>query len=304
MPATAPTGLTVRIAGMDLAVQANRRMRDEIASWLGPWAREGAVPSPDRGAGGREGAAGFIEMAGAGGRLPADINRETGGFRIRSEGYDLLVTERDGVQRAIVRCIEGYTVTAARAALWTLAARLVLSEGGVALHASSVRTARGVIVFAGPSGAGKTSARAAFAVSDRLDPDRVLLAERDGRWVRLDVFDEYEPRSFAPGEAAELPVRAVLVPEAGAEFSFGLLRGAEAVRACLHLPPVGRRSGSFESEARPDGHGGPAEDESGVAAVSRGLARVERLVGAARVARFSWSLSDDLPALLESALSG
>ena len=269
-------------------------VRDELAEWLGPWAR-----GPARGDGPAAGSIAMVTVEPA--ELTPRVRRTTprrvallkepdaarGASRIPTEPYEILVTAADGHEHAVVRCEAGYHNTAARTALRILVSRLVVAEGGLALHASSVRTPRGVLVFAGPSGAGKTSASETFPVSERLDSDLVLLAEKDERWVRLDFFDEYEPRRFAPGVARDLSLRAVLVPEAGAGFAIRFVRGVEAVRACLHLPAAA----------------GTAQEGSNAVAVSNVLARIDGLARAVPVARFGWALSDDLPALLEEALS-
>lgn len=287
--APSPHDLVVSCAGRDWLVRAGLEgVRDELAAWLGPWARSpGADESPFAGS--------ITMIAGGPGGFTPGVRRAAAGLHITEKCYDILVTTRDGTEHAVARYAGGYHATVARTALRILAARLVLAEGGVPLHASSVKTPRGALVFAGPSGVGKTSAAEAFPASDRLDPDLVLVAEEAGRsspagrWVRLDLFDEYEPRRFVPGTGAGLPVRAVLFPEPGPEFELRPLRGAEAVRRCLHLPA---------GVSLPDGRGGPD-----ARAVSKGLARVESLTAAVPVARFRWSLSDDLPALLEGILS-
>ncbi|MHC4505292.1 MAG: hypothetical protein ACYTFI_18465, partial [Planctomycetota bacterium] len=224
-------------------------VRDHLAEWLGPWAR-----GPARGDGPAAGSISMVTVEPAedtprvrcttprGEVLLREPDATRDASRIPTEPYEILVTAAHGHEHAVVRCEAGYHNTAARTALRILVSRLVVTEGGLALHASSVRTPRGVLVFAGPSGAGKTSASEAFPAGERLDSDLVLLAEKDGRWVRLDFFDEYEPRRFAPGVARDLSLRAVLMPEAAAGFAIRFLGGVEAVRACLHLPAAAAAS--------------------------------------------------------------
>jgi hypothetical protein len=260
---------------------------EELASWLGPWVRAAA---PGDGA-----PAGTITLSvddglapsrfpatpDAGGpSAPPRIERTRGGFRLARRGYEVRVDPDGGRDVAAVRCAPVYALTAARTAIRMLACRWVAASGGLALHASSVRAGGALVVFAGPSGVGKTSAASAFAPADRLDQDLVLLGRLDDRWVRLDMFDEYEPRRFAPGEGVGLAVRAVLLPAAGEAFSLRRLRGSEAVRACLHVPAGW---GAAEMLALMEG--------------------VEDLTGSVPVERMEWSLGDDLPTLLEAALA-
>jgi len=291
-----PNDLVVTAADRLWSFRVSRpEVRDHLAEWLGPWARP---------AGAGDEVAGVVvmtagESTGVPPRRQGSQDRQgrpslarsdvlgvlavPGSFSFFSDEYDLLVTPVEGGDDAEARYAEGFHTTAARAALRALASRFTLAEGGVVLHASSVRTPEGILVFAGPSGAGKTSAASAFRPGDRLDSDLVLLAERGRRWVRLDLFDEYAPPRFAPGTADGVAVRAVLLPQAADRFELRLLSGAEAVRGCLHLAPGTEDIGTVEA--------------------TEILARVEGLARAVPIARLAWSLSDDLPSAVEEALS-
>ena len=279
-------GLVCRVAGGEWPITieggAASVVRDELASWLGPWAR---VVSPD--AGGDASAAGLITLT-----VDADATPDSApeilphvepipdGFLLVERGYEVRLERPGGRDAAAVRCAPRCVKAAGRTALRMLACRRVVAAGGLALHASSVRSRGGLIIFAGPSGAGKTSSATTFAPADQLDPDLVLLACEDGRWVRLDMFDEYEPSRFAPGEGAGLEVRAVLVPAAGSAFALERLSGTDAVRACLHAPAGW-----------------------GAAQMRELLESAEAFAGSVTVARMAWALGQDLPELLESALA-
>lgn len=316
--------MTVRTAGHAWRLDIDgEEGREALAEWFGPWASAASAhPSTDAadaGAGARDDAcAGFVTMRAvaedqvrrphplasertqdeSGPIAPAKVravwNEAAGSFfehtvegvRAGCDEFEITITARDGKDCVAVVYVNGSERRAARAVFRLLATRRVLADGGVVLHSSSVKTERGLLVFAGPSGAGKTTAAFTFPPEVRLDPDLVLLVERDGHWCRLDHFDEYEPYRFAPGVAAGLPVRAVLLPSAGPGFSIRFLKGAEAVAACLHVPPPS----VF----------GDAPMETGEA-----ISRAERFARAVPVARFAWSLAreeDDLPKLLDDAL--
>ena len=305
--------MTVRTAGQAWGLDADREdARETLAEWFGPWASVAPVhPSTDS-ADVRAGTladecAGFVAMCAVTESRTRDESRPIAlrgaraawteaagsffqhtaeGMRAGCDEFEVVIAARDGKDCATVVYAKGSERRAARAAFRLLATRRVLADGGVVIHSSSVKTEHGLLAFAGPSGAGKTSAALTFPAEARLDPDLVLLAERDGRWVRLDHFDEYEPCHYAPGVAAGLPVRAVLLPAARRAFSIRFLRGAEAVAACLHVPPP---------SAFRDAHFDTGE----------AISRAEHLARTVPVARFTWSLTTekhDLPKLLDDAL--
>lgn len=138
-----------------------------------------------------------------------------------------------GVERIDVRCDEETIRGAARVAARVLVSRGAAALGTLVLHASSVETPEGLLLFAGPSGSGKSAAAATFPVDSRVDPDVVMLRRRDGGWRREEIFDEYWPRRYAPGRAAGAAARAVLLPERGSR---------SASRRCAGRPPHGRAS--------------------------------------------------------------
>ncbi len=157
----------------------------------------------------------------------------------------------------------------------------VVEEGGLALHASSVRLGGTVLLFSGPAGAGKTTAATAFPPSDRLDDDMALIAERAGEWVRLDAFDARDPRRFGPGDVGELRVRALFLPFPAAAFTAEVLKGAAAVKACLHIPPKALlQKGTTE----------------------RILDAASRFTAKVPVVRLGWSPKQNLPLLLSNFL--
>lgn len=273
--------LLASYGGREWALEVDSEaVRSELAAWLGTWARAA------RGEEARS-AAGFVTM------VAADPTSEKPGVRrdgrkleLHSDECDILVAGTAETEHARVRYRAGCVRPAAYLALRILAARRALSRGWIALHAAAVRTSRGVILFAGPSGAGKTTAARAFPRRERLEDDLVLAAEEDGDWVRLDVFDPLEPGRYAPRCADGLAIRALLLPEPGGAFRFTPLNGAEAYRACLQALSLA-------------GVGGYEADTAEVSQVLKGL---DGLVAAVPVARFAWSISDDLPALLEASL--
>lgn len=268
-----PRELVVTAAGHLWALRARSpECLRELSSWFGPWVhepREGDAPP-----------AGMVTLeddAPPGAAQGVEV--VPGGFRLATEAFDVRVTTSGDAERADVRCVPPARRAAARAALRVLACRRVDGEAGLALHASSVRVSGALVVFAGPSGAGKSSAADAFPEAQRIDSDLVLLSNETGAWARVDVFDEYEPGRFAPGDAAGLRLRAVLVPARGAAFDLRPLDGSDAVRACLHVP------------AGLD-----------AARVTLAIARTEALARSVPVARMEWALGEDLPALLKKTL--
>ena len=248
----------------------------------------------------RDGAQSLSDGAPEGG---TGVRRHPEGIGLRTRGCDILTRETGRTVYGEIRFREGTAIDAARLALRVLVMRTAFARGAVALHAASVRTSRGAIVFVGPTGAGKTAAAGAFPPHERLDDDLVLLAKSDGRWVRLDLFDKESPARRAPRRSSadgprghlnqrELQVRAVLRPEPGDRFRLigtsgtsgtsWPLGGGEALLACFHVPaficvPGGERA---------------VRDASSL------LERLSELVEDVPVARFEWALGEDLPALL------
>ncbi len=150
-----------------------------------------------------------------------------------------------------------------------------VAVGGVCLHASAAACDAGVCVFAGPSGAGKTTAAHAFGADQVLDEDFVLLEPRGQGFARA---------PWLPTEgrgAEERPVLAVCLPAPGPDFDLERVPPAEAVARCFHVPPI---------------HAGPADAEQRLAAVG---ALVERVP----VFRLHWRKGIDLADRLTRALA-
>lgn len=307
MDGPTPKALSVSCAGQDWILEfESAGVRDGVARWLGPWARvlrEEDV-RPDG-----AGLATFVSCT----ELPGGITgvrRHPEGIGLRTRGCHILTRETGRTVYGEIRFQEGTAIDAVRLALRVLVMRTAFARGAVALHAASVRTSRGAIVFVGPTGSGKTAAAGAFPPHERLDDDLVLLAKSGGRWVRLDLFDKESPARRAPRHSSAdgpgghlnqrgLQVRAVLRPEPGDRFrligSSGTsgtpgtswpLGGGEALLACFHVPaficvPGGERA---------------VRDASSL------LERLSELVEDVPVARFEWAPGEDLPALLEESL--
>lgn len=170
------------------------------------------------------------------------------------------------------------------ALLRTAGAAMMLADGGLCLHASAVvgPDGSGALVFAGPSGAGKTTAAHAFGRACVLDEDFVaLLPAADGGWWRVPSLPPADPGTPAP--AAEcLPVRAIYLPARSERFALEPLEGGSAVLPLFHLP---------EALQTPE-------------AADRALAALARLVAAVPVYRLRWAQGMDLPALLRQTGSG
>lgn len=270
--------LSIRIAGGRVLIRCERRAAGRLRRWLGPWAEE---PRREW----EHGAVVLLDYAAGGDAVPEGMRREQGFMEAALGGLRLKADWRKKPWEVRAGVGEGGETAAARTVLRLLGARMTIEAGGAALHGSSVRTAGGTVIFAGPSGAGKTTAARRFPEDDRLDDDMVLIAEREGRMVRLDMPDFDAPARRGPGESGELPLRAVFVPERAAAGRVRRLAGAEAVTACLHVPhPV-----VYEGPG-----GGPAVQET--------LEAMTGLAAAVPVARFEWSLDDDVPRMVKDFL--
>ncbi len=89
-----------------------------------------------------------------------------------------------------------------------LVARLAIEAGGLALHGAGLRRGRRAWIFAGPSGAGKTTAIRLSAPAESLGDDFAVVLPHDAGWAAPALpFDNAE---IAPRE----PVRG-LTPLAG-----------------------------------------------------------------------------------------
>jgi len=270
--------IAVRSAGRDWSFLVDdAATADEVLWHFGAWASVGARPSDSAGT------FRLVSCDDAGGEAGARATAD--GLAITGPSWDLTASGPPDAQRIEVRHRRGSAVIAAATALRSMTMRCAFSTGRVLLHASSVRTSRGVIVFTGPSGAGKSTAAATFGEGDRLDEDLAVLARSDGRWLRLDVPDRSRPGALPPVGAA-LPVRAVLFPAAGAAFALTTANDAGAVTRCLHVP--------WFVNALP-------VDEA-AESTARMLAGAARLVADVPCAEMVWRLGDDVPGLLAREL--
>lgn len=84
-------------------------------------------------------------------------------------------------------------------ALRGIVARLAIEAGGIALHGAGVARRSRAHVFAGPSGAGKTTAVRATAPSESLGDDFAVALPEAGGWVTIAVpFDNAEEGPARP----------------------------------------------------------------------------------------------------------
>jgi hypothetical protein len=274
---------TIRSAGSLWRLEFDdAALAGEAAGWFGPWVVEPGAPDA--------GCAGIVSMTDAGGGTmpPTGITATDRAIEIHAPGASIEITDGPDARRARARYRRDVALPSAALALRALLVREALARDWLPLHATAVRVDDAVWLFAGPSGAGKTTAAQTFPPAQRLDEDFVILrraGERDA-WARADVFNRDDPRAYAPGEADGLPVRAVLLPRPGDAFSFERLAGQAAVRACFHMPQF----------ACIEGEAGATE------AVAAALARLQSLCASTPVARFAWRLGEDLPGLLRDRL--
>ena len=273
--------LLVRSAGLNWRFEADgTRAAGGLAAWLGPRARpvvRGSTGPP---------VAGVIRQTEADGSAAwmSGIHRRPGGLVVRAGGYEILFAEPGGTWRADVRCRDGSATLAARLAFRVMLVRSAFARGGLALHAASVRAGRGVFLFIGRRGAGKSTAARAFPKRAQLDDDLAVLSydEKSRLWVRLSHIES----RLEPTGAEQLPIRAVLLPEsaesaeAADAFRLTPLRGREAFVGCLQLPFFA-----------------PLPDE-----LRSIMARLEKLCADIPVARLAWKRGENLPALLDEAL--
>lgn len=165
-----------------------------------------------------------------------------------------------------------------------------IERGGITLHAASaVDHAGELYVFAGASGAGKTTAALTFGASQQRDRDIVCLrpvanspTTTPCEFRRVCILP-FPQAGVAPEElTASLPIKTILLPQhkregkhAG-EVCLTKLTGSNAVRACLHLPP----------------------DVLTTAQTAAALANVAELIERVPVYRLAWAKGDDLPEAL------
>lgn len=114
-------------------------------------------------------------------------------------------------------------------------------HGIIPLHSAGLVIDGQMVLFFGPSGAGKTtlSSRSPFAVaSDELN----ALSYSDGAWkARASGFWGRESRLERVGPISEFPLKGVVVLEKGDAFSMSRISAAETMKrilASVMLPPV------------------------------------------------------------------
>lgn len=157
-----------------------------------------------------------------------------------------------------------------------VAAKRALRGEGVTLHATSVKTARGLFLFIGPSGTGKTTAAETYPEYQRIDEDLVFLMREDRGWMRKPWFP------FMPKPERENGmVRALFFPERSEFFSLEKRSAVAALPGLLQTPPGGLRADNGEEL----------------------LASICRLSQEVPAFRLRWMKGMDLPSLLESALN-
>ena len=80
-----------------------------------------------------------------------------------------------------------------------LVARLAIENGGLALHGAGVRRGRRAWIFAGPSGAGKTTVMSLSAPAESLGDDFAVVLPFDGGWAAPALpFDNAEVAPIDP----------------------------------------------------------------------------------------------------------
>ncbi len=293
--------LAVHCAGRDWVFLAREAsFLTELADHFGPWARPGAATLPI-------GATVTLVPRTPTTRTPRTATVLLAPWRLSATPKGLHVDARDYELffeggRVEARYSRGTALAAARKALRMLLMRFAFEGGGLPFHASCVRTRKGILVFAGPAGSGKTTAARAFPPEDRLDDDFVTVARRKGRWVRLDIPDIAAPKRFPPAlrlaqdgrtelvegaPAGELPIRAVVVPGRGKTFRLTAVPGSRAVGMCFHVPWFVGVSPGVEAAMH----------------AQNALARAAELIAEVPVVRIEWSPGQDLPALLDAGLS-
>lgn len=187
-------------------------------------------------------------------------------------------------KRAFVKYAPNAGQDAALSVLRFLLMREVYTTNGLLLHGSSVKTDAGIFVFAGKSGAGKSTARGKFPPQDRLDDDLVLLTKESGNWARSPIpsFGEIAPFAETPNPN----LRAIFFPERG-RFELSSMRGATAILKCLHIPWKTKHKS--------------IEDDTTL--LERALNRAADLASSVEIYQLNWELDDDIAQKITEALS-
>jgi hypothetical protein len=252
-----------------------------ISEWYGPWAVSGH-PTRKR----KLSAKVIVEQAAAKVAGSRGIQSGKEGVAIKLSGVSVNADWHRIPWKVTIQSDGRRIENALRVVTRLLAMRCALASGGVVLHASSASLNGMAVVFAGKSGVGKSTAVNKFPAASRLDDDTVILMEREGVWVRPDMPNLEAPSAFAPKQGGELPVGALILPEAAPVFHTRIVSETEAFRACLHLPPAWM----LPDGSVPEG------------ALQKVLSGIGRLVKNVKVVRMGWRLSDDLPTLLADFL--
>jgi hypothetical protein len=121
-----------------------------------------------------------------------------------------------------------------------LVARLAIESGGLALHGAGLRRDGRAWIFAGPSGAGKTTAMGLSAPAESLGDDFAVVLPTGGGWAAPALpFDNAEiaPRDPAP----RFPGRSPILPiTQGSPWRASRPRGCSATSTSRSIPASGR----------------------------------------------------------------
>ncbi len=107
-----------------------------------------------------------------------------------------------------------------------------IEHNGICIHASAIKFKDKVIVFAGPSGTGKTTCREKFSPEDRLDDDFVLVIKKN---------DSYFYKSWSPFTInQEIEIHSFLLPVKSNTFALKKADTKDAIKYLFNLPPERR----------------------------------------------------------------
>jgi hypothetical protein len=147
-----------------------------------------------------------------------------------SDKISLVMQEEGRVE--IVKTETVNVVNAVESAFRFAAIKYADENGGTCIHASSVLLNDKAIIFAGPSGTGKTTCSEKFAMEERLDDDLVLIVKKDKKYYR----QSWSPFSKT-GNLSE--VKAIFLPVKAESFSVRKAEPKETLKYIFNLPPEG-----------------------------------------------------------------